>query len=83
MALGFTRGADKVGKKDSPEFSDTARHWQYRLGVSQILSPRWIMSVNVEALSDDGYLGSPYRVGAGVRRRRAGAQSAHPLGAGA
>jgi hypothetical protein len=33
------------------EFSDTARHWQYRVGVSQILSPRWIMSVNAEALS--------------------------------
>ena len=61
VSLGFTRGADKVGKHNSPEFSDTARHWQYRLGITQILTPRWIMSANVEALSDDGYLGSPYR----------------------
>lgn len=61
VLLGFTRGDDKVGKKDSPEFSDSARHWQYRLGITQILSPRWIMSFNAEALSDDGYLGSPYR----------------------
>ena len=61
VSLGFTYGADKVGKKDSPEFSDSARHWQYRLGASQILTPRWIMSANLEAIADDGYLGSPYR----------------------
>jgi len=83
VALGFTRGDDKVGKKDSPEFSDTARHWQYRLGVSQILSPRWIMSLNAEALSDDGYLGSPYRAarvfGAAVPERNPRTRSARAL----
>jgi Protein of unknown function (DUF3570) len=62
ITLGFTRGSDKVGKHNSPEFSDTAEHWQYRLGVSQILTKRWIMSANFEALADEGYLGSPYRV---------------------
>ncbi len=62
IALGFTRASDKVGKRYSPEFSDTARHWQYRVGATQILTTRWLMSANFEALSDDGYLGSPYRV---------------------
>jgi hypothetical protein len=62
VSLGFTRGTDEVGKHNAPEFSDTATHWQYRLGVTQILSPHWIMSANMEALADDGYLGSPYRV---------------------
>jgi Protein of unknown function (DUF3570) len=62
VAFGFTRVADDVKKSDSPEFADTARHWQYRLGVTQILTPRWLMSANFEALSDDGFLGSPYRV---------------------
>jgi hypothetical protein len=61
VAFGYTHGSDKVGKKNSPEFSDTARHWQYRLGLTQILTPRWLASLNFEALSDDGYLGSPYR----------------------
>ena len=37
------------------------------------------MSANFEAISDDGFLGSPYRVGAGLRRRRAGAHAAHAL----
>ena len=83
VALGFTRGDDKVGKKDSPEFSDTARHWQYRVGISQILSPRWIMSLNAEALSDDGYLGSPYRAaqvfGAAVPERNPRTRSARAM----
>ncbi len=61
VSFGFTRGADKVLKHNSPEFSDSARHWQYRVGLTQILTPRWLASVNLEALSDDGYLGSPYR----------------------
>ena len=61
VALGFSRGSDKVGKKGEPSFADTARHWQYRVGVTQILTPRWLASVNLEAVSDDGYLGSPYR----------------------
>ncbi len=62
LSLGFTHGNDKVGKKNSPEFSDTADHWRYRLGATQILTPRWLMSANVEAVSDGGFLGSPYRV---------------------
>ncbi len=62
VSMGFSRASDKVGKKNAPEFSDRTRHWQYRAGVTQILSPRWLASLNFEAISDDGYLGSPYRV---------------------
>jgi Protein of unknown function (DUF3570) len=61
IALGFTRGQDTVLKHGSPEFHDYAKHWQYRLGVTQILTPRWLLALNGEALSDEGYLGSPYR----------------------
>jgi hypothetical protein len=61
VAFGFTKGSDRVGKHNSPEFSDTARHWQYRFGLTQILSSRWLANMNFDAISDDGYLGSPYR----------------------
>jgi Protein of unknown function (DUF3570) len=61
-SLGFTRAADTVGKRNAAEFSDYAKHWQYRFGVTQILTPRWIASANLEAIADDGYLQSPYRV---------------------
>jgi hypothetical protein len=60
--LGYTRGTDVVLKKNDAIFRENAQHWRYRLGVTQILSPRWLMSLNGEAVSDGGYLGSPYRV---------------------
>jgi Protein of unknown function (DUF3570) len=58
--LGFTRGADKVGQK-TIGFFDEATHWQYRVGVTQILTPKWLASANLEGISDSGYLGNPYR----------------------
>lgn len=62
LNLGFTRGADHVGKAGVSGFIDRATHWQYRLGLTQLLSPRWWASANLELLADDGLLGSPYRV---------------------
>jgi hypothetical protein len=61
VVLGYTRGADDVGEVNRG-FFDQAKHWRYRLGLTQILTPRWLASANFEAVSDDGYLGSPYRV---------------------
>ena len=60
--VGFTRAADEVGKIGEPAFFDQAKHWQYRVGVTQILTPRWLASVNFEAVSDTGFLGNTYRV---------------------
>jgi len=60
VALGYTKGSDKVGKKNSPEFSDTARHLQYRFGLTHILTSHWLANMNFDAVSDDGYIGSPY-----------------------
>jgi hypothetical protein len=62
IAFGFTRASDTVKKHNEPDFHDTADHWQYRLGATQILTPRWLVSANFEALADEGYLASPYRV---------------------
>jgi hypothetical protein len=59
--LGYTRSLDRVGKRGTPGFFDTAKHWHYRLGVTQILTPQWLMSANLEAVSDDGFLGNAYR----------------------
>ena len=60
--LGFTRAADEVGKTGDAGFFDRATHWQYRVGATQILTPKWLASVNLEAISDTGYLGNTYRV---------------------
>ena len=60
VVLGYTRGSDEVGDVERG-FFDTAKHWRYRLGLTQILTPRWLASANFEIVSDDGYLGNPYR----------------------
>jgi hypothetical protein len=62
VSLGFSRGNDQIGKTNAPEFAETATHWQYRVGLTQILTPHWLASINAEALADEGFLGSPYRV---------------------
>ncbi len=61
VSMGFTRAKDLVGEKTVPGWIDTASHWQYRTGVTQILTPKWLMSANFEVVSDSGFLGSPYR----------------------
>ena len=60
VSLGYTYATDDVGKRDEG-FFDRAKHWRYRFGLTQILTPRWLASANFEVVSDDGYLGSPYR----------------------
>lgn len=60
VGLGFSRGSDKVGKK-GVGWIDTAKHWNWRLGVTQVLTPRWIAAAKLEISSDSGYLGNPYR----------------------
>ena len=62
LNLGFSRASDDVLKVTDSAFADFARHWQYRVGLTQILSPRWLMSANLEAVADEGFLGNPYRV---------------------
>ncbi len=62
VSVGFSRAVDKVGKANEAAWSDEVTHWQWRAGITQILSPRWLASANFEAISDSGYLGSPYRV---------------------
>ncbi|MCY7315533.1 MAG: DUF3570 domain-containing protein [Rubrivivax sp.] len=61
VSMGFTRAKDLVGQKNTPGWIDSASHWQYRTGLTQILTPTWLMSANFEVVSDSGFLGSPYR----------------------
>ncbi len=83
VALGFTRGADDVKKHNDPTFAERATHWRYRLGVTQILTSRWLASANTEIVADDGYLGSPYRAarvfGATVPERLPSARTSRAL----
>jgi hypothetical protein len=75
-ARGRRRGQDRR----QPAVIDQATHWQYRLGLTQVLSARagWPAPTS-RLLADNGLLGSPYRVARRVRRRGARDAAAHPI----
>lgn len=73
LNMGYSRGKDTVLENTDASFSDYVNRYQYRLGVSQILTPTLRVSLNYEAITDEGYLNSPYRsaryFGAGIAER--------------
>jgi Protein of unknown function (DUF3570) len=58
--LGFTRGSASLRKTGDALFSERSTQWRYRLGLTQVVSPRWTASAQYEAMQDAGYLGNPY-----------------------
>ncbi len=73
VSMGYSRGRDTVRDNTDPTFSDNVNRYQYRLGLSQILAQTLRVSLDYEAITDEGYLNSPYRsariFGAGVKER--------------
>lgn len=59
--LGYTTGHDLVMRNHDPTFQRTLDRYQYRVGLSQILTKSLIASLNYEAVIDDGYINNPYR----------------------
>lgn len=58
--LGYRLGHDDVMKNNS-DFQDVIDRYQYSLGISQVLSRRFVMWFDYEGTLEDGYLNSPYR----------------------
>lgn len=73
VSMGYSRGKDTVRDVTNASFSDYVNRFQYRLGVSQILTRTLRVNLDYEAITDEGYLNSPYRAarifGAGVPER--------------
>jgi hypothetical protein len=71
VSLGYRRGWDNVYRdikdaatgmiENDPTFHERADHRGYTLALSQILTRNAILNLNYEAITDQGYLGSPYR----------------------
>lgn len=63
LALGYSRGDDEVRKNegDISTYQGDAQRQRYSLGLSQILTRSWIISLSAETVVDDGFLRNPYR----------------------
>jgi len=70
ISMGYRRGWNHVyrnikdadgNKARDPTFAEQMDTRAYTVGISQILTRNMIASLNVEAITDQGYLNSPYR----------------------
>lgn len=61
LTLGYSRGSDEVRQNGNEDFSDEVTRQNFRFGISQILTPRLMIGLNYEAITEEGYLNNPYR----------------------
>ena len=61
VSLGYSKGLDDIYETGNPTFKNKENRQNYRLGISQVLTKNLITSLNIEAITDEGYLSSPYQ----------------------
>ncbi len=61
LTLSYALGDDLVRRSDDPTFERPLDRQTYGIGVTQILTKNLISSLNVEVVTDEGYLNNPYR----------------------
>lgn len=61
ISMGFSRGWDEVGQNTDPDFQEDTDRWQYRLGLTQVLTKNLLGHIGLETITDEGYLNNPYR----------------------
>ena len=67
ITMSYAQGSDTVRRRDTitdnidPNFKEDVDRKTYSVGVSQILTKRLILSLNLETITDEGYLNNPYR----------------------
>ena len=61
LTLGYARGWDEISKTGDASFFQEADRHHYRLGVSQILSKHWLVNLDMEFITDEGFLNNAYR----------------------
>lgn len=61
VSLGFAIGDDEIRATGNEELAEKMDRQNYRLSISQILTKKLIMGINIETVTEEGYLQNPYR----------------------
>ena len=61
ITLSYAYGEDIVGRSDDPSFMRENTRQHYGVSISQILTRNLIATLNVETVTDEGFLNNPYR----------------------
>lgn len=60
VSFGYSQGQDRVQRVDTSFEADINR-FNYRIGLSQVLTRSLLLGIGYEGIADEGYLNSPYR----------------------
>ena len=61
VTLGYARGWDDVGVAGNDAFSEEADRQNYQLGLSQVVTRNSLLGLDLEVVTDEGFLQNPYR----------------------
>ncbi len=61
LSIGYSQGDDTVKKNGQPDFQRALRRQNFRLGLSQIITKSFLVSLATETITDEGFLNNPYR----------------------
>lgn len=61
VGITYARGWNEVRRNGDDLFQEDAKTQSYRLDVSQILTRNFIVNLNYEGVTDEGFLNNPYR----------------------
>jgi hypothetical protein len=61
VSFGFSQGWDEVRKRGDNAFQESVDRRNYCFGLQQIVTPRLMVGLNYEVITDEGYLNNPYR----------------------
>lgn len=61
LNLGYGQSHDNVMRADDASFLKVIDRYNFRLGVTQILSRKSLIGIAFEDIADNGYLSNPYR----------------------
>ncbi|MBU2875417.1 DUF3570 domain-containing protein [Marinobacter salexigens] len=61
VTLGYAGGWDEVGKRGNDSFNEDADRRNFQLGLSQVLTRNMLVGLDLEVVTDEGFLQNPYR----------------------
>ncbi len=61
LTMAYSLGDDEVRRSDDDTFVRDADRQFYSIGLTQIVTRNLIMGLNVETITDEGFLNNPYR----------------------
>ena len=61
VTLGYARGWDDVGVAGNDSFNEEADRQNYQLGLSQVVTRNSLLGLDLEVVTDEGFLQNPYR----------------------